>query len=155
VKKNFPLLVVLLLVLTIYPARADAIESFRGLRWGQSLDSMSYMKFVKELDGLRYYVKMNDRMYMGDAALDWIRYAFESNRLVGVILSSRGSENARLILGLLREAYGTPSKRNNGGYYWPIGKISLSYNFNLHNERMFVSYLSEPAISHLILSEFW
>jgi hypothetical protein len=113
------------------------------------------MKFVEDLDGLRYYVKMNDRMYMGNAALDDIKYAFESNKLVGVVLSSRGSENARLILGLLKETYGTPSKRSNGRYYWPIGKVGLFYNFNLHNERLFVSYLSEPAISRLVLTERW
>jgi hypothetical protein len=134
---------------------ADALEGFRGERWGQSLASMGSMKFVDELDGLRYYIKMNDRMSMGDAAIHEIHYAFESGRLVGVILSSKGQKNARLILKTLETAYGTPSKRDGNKFYWSFGGATLFYSYNPYSGRLYVASLSRPAIGHVPLAEYW
>ena len=98
-RRTFSLVIVSFLIIAATGGPSDALDGFRGLLWGQSLSSMGYMKLAGEMDGLRYYVKMNDRLSMGGAALDEIRYAFESGRLVGVVLSSMGAENARLVLG--------------------------------------------------------
>jgi hypothetical protein len=134
----------------VYP-----LEGFRGERWGQNLASMSAMKFVNELDGLRYYIKMNDEMSLGNAAIHEIRYAFESDRLVGVTLSTKGQENARLVLGVLETAYGTPSKRDGNNFYWSFGDSALFYSYNPHSRRLSVANLSRQAIGHVPLVRYW
>ncbi|MDR1019740.1 MAG: hypothetical protein LBL73_03195 [Synergistaceae bacterium] len=153
--KKFSLLFVSLLILVITGGPSDALDGFRGFLWGQSLSSTGYMKYVGELDGLRYYVKMNDRLSMGGAALDEIKYAFESGRLAGVVISSMGSRNAWLILESLKETYGTPSKRDANNLYWPIGKGGLFYRFSPHSQRLFVSFLSELATERSSLGGHW
>jgi hypothetical protein len=128
------------------PSSANELDGFRGVKWGQDLRSLRYMKFIDELDGLRYYKKMNDEMHFGDAGVSEIAYAFSAGKLVGVVVSSKGRENARLIYETLAFAYGTPSKQNNDNYYWPFGHICIYYNFNTFSEKLFVSFLTEPAI---------
>jgi hypothetical protein len=107
------------------------------------------MKFIDELDGLRYYKKMNDEMHIGGAGLIEIAYAFDSGTFVGVVVSSKGKDNAHLLFETLKQAYGTPSKRNNDNYYWRFSHLSIFYNYNPHSQRLFVSYLTEPAIGKL------
>jgi hypothetical protein len=127
-------------------SEAQEIDGFRGVMWGQNLSSFSYMKFLDEFDGLRYYKKMNDRMYLGSAGLDEIAYAFESNRFVGAVLSSKGQGNAQRILETLNLTYGTPSKQSESNYYWSFGDVCVFYNYNPSSKRLFVSYLTETAI---------
>jgi hypothetical protein len=156
VGKKFLLLFASFLILVVSSGPSDALDGFRGLLWGQSLSSMGrYMKFVGELDGLRYYIKMNDRLSMGGAVLDGITYAFESGRLAGVVLSSNGARNALMALESLREMYGTPSKRDANNLYWPIGKGGLFYRFAPHSERLFVSFLSEQALKRASWGGHW
>jgi hypothetical protein len=144
-----------ILISSLVCAPADALEGFRGERWGQSLASMSGMKFVNEIDGLRYYIKMNDRLSLGNAAIHEIHYAFESGRLVGVILSSKGRENARLVMRTLETTYGTPSKRDGDKFYWPFGDTTLFYDYNPHSGRLYVASLSSRAIGRVLLVSHW
>jgi hypothetical protein len=139
-------LALLFLGLLSLASEAQELDGFRGVMWGQNLSSFSYMKFLDEFDSLRYYKKMNDKMYLGSAGLDEIAYAFESNRFVGAVLSSNGQENAQRIFETLNLAYGTPSKQNDNNCYWPFGEVCVFYNYNPSSKRLFVSYLTETAI---------
>ena len=110
-------LVFCLLAASPRAALADEMDGFRNMRWGQDIKMLNYMKFIEEIDGIKYYWRMNDEMHMSGAGLKEIAYAFRADRLAGVVLSSKGSENARLILEALKLTYCTPSKQNEENYY--------------------------------------
>ena len=53
------------------------------------------------------------------------------------------------------ESYGTPSKRDANNLCWPIGKGGLHYRFAPHSQRLFVSFLSEPALRRASWAGHW
>ncbi|MDR3254333.1 MAG: hypothetical protein LBT31_02025 [Synergistaceae bacterium] len=133
-------------------ARANELEGFRGLRWGTGLSSLGYAKFIEEIEGIKYYRKMNDEMHLGTAGIKDIAYAYSQKGLVGVIVFSKGKENARLIFETLKHAYSAPSKRGENNYYWRFGgESSIFYNFNPSSENLFVSYMTQDVAGKLRL----
>ncbi|MDR3321465.1 MAG: hypothetical protein LBS93_03375 [Synergistaceae bacterium] len=124
-------------------AGANELEGFRGLRWGTTVEALGYTNLIDEIDGIKYYRKMNDEMHLGTAGVKDIAYAFSSKGLVGVLVNSKGVENARLILETLKRAYSEPAKRNDNNYYWSFwGEASIYYNYNPSSRNLFVSYVA-------------
>jgi hypothetical protein len=148
VKKFFPVAaaVISAYIFLSAAAFADEFDGFRDMRWGQELSTLKAMQFLNELDGIRYYKKLNDEMYIGDAGVHEIAYAFESGRLAGVIVSAKGEDNARLIFETLKIAFSTPFKQDSNNYYWKSEKARVFYNYEPHSKNLYVSYLTEPIL---------
>jgi hypothetical protein len=156
--RNFFLKFAIVLMLCFFfkgSAASNEIDGFKGLRWGDSLRSFRYMKFAGESDGIRYYVKMNDEMYIGNAGVEKIEYAFFSDRLVGVVVNSSGRDNSRLLFETLKLAYGAPNKQNEDSYYWQFGKTSIFFNYNPYSRRLLVSYLTDEAVTKARRAKHW
>ncbi|GHV30891.1 hypothetical protein FACS1894167_12420 [Synergistales bacterium] len=139
--------VALFVILTAMPpVSANELDGFRGMYWGESLRAFKYMKFVAQLDGIKYYRKLNDELFVGGAGLTDINYAFFKDRLVGVVMLANGKENARLMLEALKYSFGTPSVLDEGVYSWDFVKIKILYRYDPYSKNLRVSYLSGETL---------
>ena len=99
-----------LLVLLAAPAFAD-VDGFRGMRWGERLDEvartrpMTLMSSNKADDTVVYTVR-DDRLWLGPARLEEIRYTFWKGRLYTVFLGTRGYEDFQRIKQVAFERFG-------------------------------------------------
>ena len=72
-------------------------DGFRGIKWGQSFDSviqeMEYIKTDPGNNDINIYKKKDDRLMIGDVELSKIEYYFWKNRFYKVIIYSEGFSN--------------------------------------------------------------
>jgi hypothetical protein len=136
-------------------ALANEMDGFRDMRWGQEIGTLKYMKFIEEIDGLKYYWRMNDEMHMSGAGLKEIAYAFRADKLAGAVLSSKGRDNARLVFEGLKLTYGAPYKQNEENYYWQFEKMSIFYHYNSYDQTLFVSYVTKDIINRTRRVKHW
>lgn len=102
--------VVVLLVALATTAFAD-VDGFRGMRWGERLDEaartrpMTLVSSNKADDTVVYTIR-DDRLWLGPARLEEIRYTFWKGRLYTVYLGTRGYEDFQKIKLVAIERFG-------------------------------------------------
>lgn len=109
----------------------DAENGFRDARFGAPVESFDDLELISEngARGTRVYVRRDDALSLGDAALDGITYGFHQGRLYFVALLSSGRRNARAVLAELERAYG-PGERLDGEareFLWQGRQVSLHF----------------------------
>ncbi len=120
-----------LLVLLAAPAFAD-VDGFRGMRWGERLEDVAMSKPLalessNKADDTVVYTARDDRLWLGPARLEDIRYTFWKGRLYTVFLGTRGYEDFQRIKQVAFERFGTfdqpdPSVEK----YYLQGELSLA-----------------------------
>ena len=99
-----------LLVLLAAPAFAD-VDGFRGMRWGERLEDVAMSKPLalessNKADDTVVYTARDDRLWLGPARLEDIRYTFWKGRLYTVFLGTRGYEDFQRIKQVAFERFG-------------------------------------------------
>lgn len=140
------LLVTMLLAMSCLAATANELSGFRGMRWGRDIGDFKDMKFFDEAYGFRYYRKLNDKMSIGDTSLNDILYVFWQNKFSGVVLTSKGQRNARLLYETLKSSYGVPYRLAGDNFYWRFTHMWIFYNYNEYSHQLEVSYLTDDAV---------
>lgn len=126
-------------------ALSSELPGLRDMRWGQNIQSIQYLKYIKSVEGFNYYKKLNEQTHIGAVALTEVRYVFYANRLEGLQLISYGKKDAEKMFEALTSAHGSPD-RNYGDYaYWYADRLHISYDYNPYSEILSVSYATDKA----------
>ena len=62
-------------------------NNFRGIKWGTNINELPGMKSIETIGNLKMCEKKDDKMKIGDADLDIIRYHFYKDRFYAVIIT--------------------------------------------------------------------
>jgi len=105
-------------------------EGFRGLKWGDPLTED--MELVEEKNGTTRYVRLEEKLYLGDAKLFRILYHFHHDKFLFVSLDFSGESNYELLKMICRGKFGEESTSNSHyhlQFYWfgSLSNVYLSY----------------------------
>ena len=120
-----------LLIALAATAFAD-VDGFRGMRWGARLDEIARTRPLalvssSKADDTVVYTARDDRLWLGPARLEEIRYTFWKGRLYTVYLGTRGYDDFQKLKLVAIERFGTfdqPDPSVDKFYYQ--GEISLA-----------------------------
>jgi len=109
-------------------------EGFRGLKWGDP--PTEGMELVKETDGVKRYVRLDEKLYLGDAKLSRILYHFKQDEFIFVSLDFSGNENYGVLNMICRGKFGEGEDFSSSWsedlshfeYFWN-GIVYLSYDY--------------------------
>ena len=62
-------------------------DNFRGIKWGTNINELLDMKSTETIGDLTMCEKKDDKMKIGDADLDIIRYLFYKDRFYAVLIT--------------------------------------------------------------------
>ena len=87
------------------------VDGFRGMRWGERLDEVARIRPMalvssNKADDTVVYTVRDDRLWLGPARLEEIRYTFWKGRLYTVFLGTRGYEDFQRIKQVAFERFG-------------------------------------------------
>jgi len=136
-KKVTVVLSVLVLVLALSVgafAFQNELEGFRGLMWGDP--PAECMELVEKTDGVKRYVRLDEKLYLGDAKLSRILYHFKQDEFIFVSLDFSGNENYGVLEMICRGKFGEgedfswswSEDLSHVQYFW-TGIVHLSYDY--------------------------
>lgn len=110
-------------------------EGFRGIKWGQSLDSVEGMKLIGEeisdSESL-IYIKEKERLKIGYVDLEKIEYYFWKNRFYKVTIYVKGYTNWKGLQEATFEKFGRgfqpESTKEEYAWYGNVTRMLLSYD---------------------------
>lgn len=107
-------------------AYLDFKNGFRDVKFGDP--PTKDMVLIEDSGESKFYSRAGESYVMGQADVEHIRYGFYKHRLYAVIVRTNGYSNSRLLLEVLRQAYG-PGRPNPfmNGYSWHGSLVGLSY----------------------------
>lgn len=115
---------IFLLAAAATPAQAfqNEPDGFRGLSWGTPLAKAGPgFELTEKGDAQSIYARQGDKLSIGAAQLDYIRYAFGAKGFSSVLIATLGgAANKRALLDALQARFGTPDSSDEilGRYYW-------------------------------------
>jgi hypothetical protein len=127
-------------------------KGFRGINWGQPISSLRDMKYLRddeEAPGvMKYYIRENDKLMIGNAILETISYQFVNGKFSGVFITSKGIKNTSLLTETLKKALGEPSQEGTQGGFalfsykkWFFSDVSVGQLFDRETSIIIYTYL--------------
>lgn len=87
--------------------RESEPDGFRGIKWGQKPKNEYDLVEVEDLDGyLKTYERKNEKMTIGGAEIDSIKYEFFKNKFCAVRVKTRGESNWSALRSAMWERFG-------------------------------------------------
>jgi len=105
-------------------------NGFRGVKAGTDIRHLKQMMLVKDSGDLKAYKKTTEKMSMGEATIDEVRYVFEKGKFNSAIVKFRDSENFNALKEILSATYGGPDFVTRSGtiplrYAWIGSNVSV------------------------------
>lgn len=135
---SYFLIVALCATILILPSNSFGFQnepdSFRGIKWGTNINKLSDMGggLIQKGYPIKFYIKTNDKMKIGDAELDKIYYHFYKERFFGVQIYFTGFDNFQKLKTTFSQLYGEPTIPNQfvEGYDWLGSNIAIIFKYN-------------------------
>lgn len=161
-RKGLLVLIAVILVLAVGGgafAFQNEPEGFRGLKWGDP--PTEDMEKVSEMGtGVVMYVRLDDKLSLGDVELGYIFYTFYQDKFMMVSLHFSGKSNYELLEMICRQKFGKESSGKLYELHWvgSLSSVSLAYTLKwdegilgLNDVVIFEEY--DKALKALLLSE--
>lgn len=142
-QKKFPIILICVLFFGCYAVLIESVfaqgfksgtepTNFRGVNWGEHIDSLSEMRFVAEESGIKFYIRENDELMIGDAILSFILYGFYKDRFCSISISFKERANFEQIKKTLFITYGEGEKPDefNEEFKWWGGTVFIILKYN-------------------------
>jgi hypothetical protein len=95
---------------------AAGLKGFRGVAWGDDVDTLGPARLVQTDGDVRCYQRERENMMFGEAPLNDVRYCFNRGQLFMVTLEAAAPQEA--LVRELRDSYGAPTLRSAGFAQW-------------------------------------
>ena len=126
------------------PQRKQATGSFKGIAWGAPLSVLTEPELREEDGDLKYYTVSEDDMDVLGVHMREIVYVFCKGKFSGALTRYDGQVNHLVLLGKLKEAYGTPMES------LPNVRGDRSWRFDVDEQTAIMMEFSEnPATGAL------
>lgn len=145
---------------------------FRGIKWGEDFavhaGEMTFLRGNEE--STKWYLRKDDKMFLGDAQLSEITYGYVAGRLLIVTIFTSGAENRKALTSVLLSQFGKPDEHSYGDYTWGSdmidetvpGKkkktdtqIRLSCGYKIHPTPGAEDDCSVQFVSNKVMKELW
>ena len=107
---------VLALGLASLGAQAFEMRGFRGVSWGEGVESLGASQLVQTDGNVSCYRREAENLIFGDSPLQEVRYCFHRDQFFMVSLGAALSSKA--LAAEFRRAYGAPSSRQAKAAVW-------------------------------------
>lgn len=155
--KSYFLIVALCVSILILPYSSFGFQnepdSFRGIKWGTHINTLSDTDSVdREDEPFAIYKKKNDTMKIRDAEIEEITYHFYKGRLFGVGISFMGFTNFDHLKSTFFQLYGKAHRLNRimEEYYWFGAKLTIMFKYSDTNKKGEILYSYKPIREELI-----
>jgi hypothetical protein len=114
----------LVLVAASTSMATEGPPGFNGLIWGTEFSTVEnqfvYSRTNPSLGGIKYYIRKNEEMTMGEARLDSIEYGFWQDKFCAVKVYFLGHTNFSLVKDVLFKRFGPGTQPNSDieVYFW-------------------------------------
>jgi hypothetical protein len=102
---------------------------FRGIEWGTEFSKIADQFERPVAPNSTIYRRKNDKLSMGAASLESLRYSFYKGKFAGVFIRAKMTTNGRLLMDALRAQFGEGRQpdRASQEYFWDgeIGSVVL------------------------------
>jgi hypothetical protein len=107
-------------------------RGFRGIQWWTHISKLPEMRFINDKDAVKLYVREEDKLEIGEAKLQDIRYVFHNNRFTKVIIAYISDSNHEALKRTLFGAFGAGhTLGEEGSYYlWPGFRVRLILEYD-------------------------
>ena len=103
------LAVVLSVIAYVYMTGSENTpQGFRGIRWGENIQELSGLTPLAQNGDLKFYVRADDRMKLGDVALEKLVYGFYKDRFYSAMMYFDSQADFSRVKDSLSHQYGQP-----------------------------------------------
>ena len=124
-------------------------EGFRGITWGDDLESnKAEMVLVEQSADEHFYTRTNDKMQIGGAELKSIYYSYANGKFVQAMILTEGYSNKVALIDAFKSQFGKgfQSNRYIDKYVWN-GPISVIYlECKIVGDKCSVSFMSKKKL---------
>ena len=121
---------------------------FRDNNWGMYLLGFTNIVLVEDDGDTKFYTKTDDKLKIGEASLNSIKYGFWRDRFFTVDIEFSDTINFNNIHETLKQAYGNSIQINKyygiEEYFWSFTDISLFLNYNEITDMGNINYIYKP-----------
>lgn len=124
-------------------------QTFRGLSWGEHAENdPGFSLPVEQLEGVNYYVRKDEKLRIGDAAVNEIQYGFYGGQFKEAYVYFGGKTNFEVLLKGLTARYGNPVQDDPeiDTYFWLRIPTTIMLVYDHDSNEGDVSYFYEPEI---------
>ena len=123
---------------------AGVWDGFRGLRWGTNIRNTTGLN--QTFAGGSYYTRKSDKLTIGGAKLTSIYYVFYENRFHGVVISTKGASNWRLLKAAVSAHYGKGKQGNRFAdeWGWPQDDVEINLDYNKSTQSALLTMFYVP-----------
>ncbi len=114
----------------------DPAEGFRGIAWGSPPDSIKGLEIIEDHKTMVIAKSQDEKLRMGSADLDEIRYYFLNNALFRVEVRAKGRKNLWHMREEIEKHYGPPASVQDqiSHYFWRGENWAIHLNYyNMKN----------------------
>jgi len=103
---------------------------------------------VEESDGMKLFTRSNDELNIGEYDIEPIVYAFYKDKLLSILIMTKGYSNSRGVLEVLRTQYGNGYQENRyiDKYTWSGKRAALVYSENSITNDATITLLSRSLL---------
>ena len=131
--------------MTMYDS-ANEPQSFRGIKWGGSLQDLSGLTLLAEDGDLKFYERADDRMKLGDIPLEKIIYGFHKGRFYNVMMYYSSADNFARSKEVLSRQHGEPYQPapSEKKLFWDADSLGVLLTFDDASNTGRVTYIYKP-----------
>jgi len=134
------------IVYVVMPGSESAPQGFRGIEWDADIGKLSGLSMFAEDGDLKFYVRPDDRMKLGDVALEKLIYGFYKGRFYNVMMYYSSPDNFSRVQEVLSRQYGAPYQptESEKKYFWEDGNVSVLSTYDDDSNTGRISYIFKP-----------
>jgi hypothetical protein len=139
------------IVYAVMPGSESEPGGFRGIEWGADLGKLSGMSIFAEDGDLKFYVRSDDRMKLGDVPLEKLIYGFYKGRFYNVMMYVSSQASFARVQEVLSRQYGAPYQptQSEKKYFWDDGNVSVLSTYDDDSNTGRISYIFKPIDSEM------
>jgi hypothetical protein len=148
-KINSVLISCVILLAIVSPCGADAMDGFRGIKWGTLFSSLAAGEFDRIPDVrstgrfVESYKKKNEDLRLGEAVIDNVSYNFWKGKFYSVAIDFKGFYNFQRIMEYCDKSFGGNRKSIGKetevylSYDTPLAEVLVYYQFSRQIEQRY------------------
>jgi len=124
----------------------QASEGFRGINWGDHINTLSGIKKIGTREKIDIYVKERETLQIDGTRVETIEYYFYNQRLMGAHVIFEGFFNFNALKKFMFNAYGPGKKKNYflENYIWLTTSLLIELNYTTHTNSGFILFCYLP-----------
>ena len=125
----------------------NSAGGFRGIAWGSPPASIKGLEIIEDHKTMVIARRQHEKLNMGNADLDEIRYYFMNDSLFQVEVLAKGRKNLWHMREEIEKHFGPPTSAQDqiSHYFWRGENLAIHLNYYTMPDRVIAKYSHVPA----------